>query len=62
MSEGRNEPMRDEWVEEIRHLQAMLDEAIGPGGDLSCEDICRLVCAGPCVGAPFGPRRTRADQ
>lgn len=41
-----------EVVAEIRKLQAMLDEATD--GDLLCEDICLLVCAGPCHGAPFG--------
>ena len=43
--------------DEVRMFQAWmekLDELRG-GEGLSCEEICLVVCAGPCEGRPMGP-------
>ena len=45
----------DEYRNEIRRLQAWISDLTRDSGELSCEDLCPIVCAGPCTGIPLGP-------
>lgn len=39
-----------ELRDEVHRLQAWISRLVP---DVSCEDPCPVVCAGPCVGRPF---------